>query len=100
MATGRSGGGGGPLRKSRVDRRLRWTGRWKAVRLRVLRRDGYQCALAADGACLGHFEVHHVQPLHAGGSRTIPRTFKPCALTTTASTTENLLRIGIGSLPS
>ena len=39
-------------------------GRWRAIRRRVLNRDGWRCT--ACGAA-GRMEVDHVQPLNRGG---------------------------------
>ena len=41
--------------------------RWAAIRLEVLQRDGWRCRGVGCGKA-GRLEVHHLEPLHKGGS--------------------------------
>ena len=44
------------------------TGRWAAIRREVLERDGWRCRECGKP---GRLEVHHLEPLHKGGSNDV-----------------------------
>jgi 5-methylcytosine-specific restriction endonuclease McrA len=51
------------LRRQTQQQRILGSGKWKAVRLRVLARDGYQCAYCGTHLDKTNAQVDHVTPL-------------------------------------